>query len=516
MAIALPPPVTPQLAPIGQLRAEARDELLLEYRGVHLHLFGPLIDARAVDPALLRRQVAAADTLSDAVRAIGYLHYAHGHPAALVSYGLAGRSDLYIRVAPGRVGEVRAPPALAGYFADLPGRAELRASDLEADRVLADARSERAGENYHPLLRPAGGDAVVLDLGQALPGGHQTAVVLDLSNYGNRYSGPYLAQAGLRQSFSSGDELSLAGLSSLRFLGLGGAQSEPYHEGDLGWTRVTRYGVFGLDGRYASFRQGIPGYELDGIIGSGGLSWLLPLYADFQRRFNFQAKVDRSYEAIDAPDGQGKVLSEAYNSVEAGLGYTQRIEHEGRRLELRLVLDLRKGLSRDYSGGSAASLGYFVLRPAFALRYEPGAHWGFAGEGRMQLGGSSAPQLEQFVIGGPASLHAYEAGAGVGDRGEAWRLGADWKDTGDSWIARHQLQPAVFAEYGSTRLNQKAVGENSGRVSLADAGVEVRMHFTGWLAGTLSGAQPFYHQGEENSADGLKRKALYFELAAKF
>lgn len=516
MSIALPPPVTPQLAPIEQLQAQAGDALVLDYHGIHLHVFGPLIDTHAVDPALLRKQVAAAETISDAVRQIGYLHYAHGYPAALVSYGVAGRQDLYVRVAPGRVSAVKGPQELAAYFDDLPRQPVLRDSTLEADRALADARSERAGETYHPLLRPAGGDAVVLDLGQAGHSGHQTAGLLDLSNYGNRYSGPYLAQAGLRQSFSSGDEVSLAGLSSLRFLGLGGADSEPYHEGDLGWTRVTRYGVFGFDGRYARFRQRDAGTELGGLIGTGGLSWLLPLYADFQHRLNFDLKADRSYESIDAPTGGGKALSEAYNSFEAGLGYTQRIEHDTRRYEIKAGLDLRKGLSRDYSDASAANLAYLVLRPAFALRYEPNQHWGFGGEGRLQLGGSSVPQLEQFVIGGPASLHAYEAGVGVGDRGESYRLGADWKDVGDSWTARHQLQPTAFVEYGSTRLNQKAIGESSGRVSLADAGLEVRMHFTRWLGGTLSAAQPFYRHGEENSPDGLKRKLVYFDLAAKF
>jgi hemolysin activation/secretion protein len=516
MSIALPPPVTPQLAPIEALRAQAGDALVLDYRGIHLHLFGPLIGTRAVDPELLRKRVAAAETISDAVRQIGYLHYAHGYPAVLVSYGVAGGQDLYIRVAPGRVSAVRGPQELAAYFDDLPRQPVLRDSTLEADRALADARSERAGESYRPQFRPGGGDTVVLDLGQAEHSGHQTAAVLDLSNYGNRYSGPYLAQAGLRQSFSSGDELALAGLSSLRFLGLGGAQSEPYHEGDLGWTRVTRYGVFGLEGRYARFRQSVPGAELGGLIGSGGLSWLLPLYADFQHRLNFDLKADRSYESIDAPSGAGKTLSEGYNSAEAGLGYTQRIERDSRRYEIKAALDLRKGLSRDYSGESAANLAYLVLRPAFALRYEPNPHWGLGGEGRLQLGGSSVPQLEQFVIGGPTSLHAYEAGVGVGDRGESYRLGADWKDVGDSWIARHQLQPAVFVEYGSTRLNQKAVGENSGRVALADAGLEVRLRFTSWLGGTLSGAQPFYRHGEENSPDGLKRKSLYFDLAARF
>lgn len=345
-------------------------------------------------------------------------------------------------------------------------------------------------------------------------GDHQTAVLLDLSNYGNRYSGPYIAQAGVRRSFSTGDEFTLGGVSSLRFLGLSSAESEPYHEGDLGWTRVTPYGVFGLEGRYADFRLGIPGAQLGGTIATGGLTWLLPLYADFQRRLNFSARLDRNYEAIDAPDGDGKALSEAYTSVESGLSFIHRVEHAAQRFEYRFEINLRKGIGRDSSPASPANLGCVLLRPSFSIRYETGNHWGFSGEGRLQLGGSSVPQLEQFVIGGPSTLHAFEAGAG--DRGENYRIGADWKDVGDSWIARHKLQPLVFVEYGSAGVNRKSIGENAGRVSLSDAGVEVRLRIVSWLSGTLSTAQPFYCHGRDTSADGLGRKSVYFDLAAKF
>lgn len=490
--------------------------MLLDYRGVRFHVFGPLIVSRAVDPELLRREIAHAATASDAVREIAWLHYTHGYPATLVSYAVADGQDVYVRVIPGRVSAVRGPAALASYFSDLPRRPVLRTPQLEADRSLADGLSERRGENYRSSFVPDGADSVVLDLGAASPGEDRTVAVADFSNYGNRYSGPYLAQAALRQAFGSGDELTLAGGSAVRFLGLGSDQSEPYHEGDLGWTRITPYGVFGLQGRYADFRVAIPGTQLGGDLANGGLNWLLPLYADLQRRFNLQARVERSYEAIDAPRSGDKALSEAYNSFEAGLSYTQRAEGEAGRFEWRAALDLRKGLSRDYSADSRADLGYFLIRPAFSVRYEPSPHWGFDGQGKAQLGGSSVPQLEQFVIGGPSSLHAYETGVGIGDRGEDFRIGADWKDIGDSWIARYRLQPAIFVEYGSTTLGQKSVGENSGRVALADAGVEVSLRLTHWLGAKLSAAQPFYKHGGDNSPDGLTRKSVFFDLAARF
>lgn len=150
MSIVLPPPIPPQPAPVEQLQAEASQELQIDFRGLRFHVFGPLVPHNAVDAGLLRRQVAVAETASDAIRLIGYLCYAHGYPSTLVSYGLAGNRDVYVRLVAGQIGEVRGPSELTGYFRDLAQEKPLRGSDLERDRTLADVQSERAGENFHP------------------------------------------------------------------------------------------------------------------------------------------------------------------------------------------------------------------------------------------------------------------------------------------------------------------------------------------------------------------------------
>ena len=522
MAIPLPPPVTPQQAPLQAVQAQGSRELLLDYHDIRIHLSGPLLERGGVEDERLRNGVAGADSLSDAVRMIGYLYYANGYPATLVSYAVAGKQDLYVRVVAGRVHAVHGPQRLAEYFDDLRDRPVLRDLDLESDRVLADALSERAGQDYKPQLKPDGSaDGVVLDLGEPQDKGHRTAAAVDFSNYGNRYSGPYLADAAVRHSFASGDELSLGGATSVRLLGLGGSGSEPYHEGDLGWSRVTPYGVIGIQGRYADFRQDVQDSQgnavrLDGKIGSGGLSWLLPLYSDFRSRLNLLSKADRNFESIGAGDAGGLLLSQGYNSVETGLSYVRRIQHNEQRFEWSVAVAVRKGLSRDYSGIAESNLGYFLWRPSFSLRYDLDAHWSFTGEGQAQLGGSTVPQLEQFVIGGPTSLHAYETGVGVGDRGEQFRISSGWKDDGDSWLARHKLRPSVFVEYGSTELAHPDVGEPAGRVDLADAGAELSLDLTHWLSGTLSAAQPFLHHGAGDSPDGLQRKSVFFQVSAKY
>jgi hemolysin activation/secretion protein len=535
MGIALPPPVTPQLAPLSELQAQAQDQIQLEYRGVHLHVFG----SKAVPAERLRAAVDAAATISEAVRAVGSLYYLAGFPATVLSYAPDGISDLYIRVVPGKLSEVKAPPRLMPYFSNLTGDAPLTDAEFEHDRALADGAAERAGEKYQPILVPSGGDTAVLDLGEAGDGIRQTGLAASFSNYGNRYAGPYLASAGVRQDFSTGDEILASGVVDARFLGLGGDRAEPYHEGDGGWSHITPFGVFGLEGRYADFQQDVDSVQLKGKYTYGAATWLYPLYSDFQHRLNLQARFERDHEAVQAPlifnptllgqllellglaslptSGQAEVLSELYNSAGLDLSYAQRSTLGGDHvLELQANLAVRKGLGPAASALTPAKLDYLLWRPSFNLRYAVTHHWTAIGQGNMQFSGDSLPEQQQFIIGGPTSLHAYEAGAGAGDSGIDFRLAAEWKGSDDSWVEQHALRPRAFVEYGSSRLHRTVLGAPQGSVEAADAGVEADFHFTSWLQGTVSAAQSFYHQGQALSPDGLERKYVFFQLAAKY
>jgi hypothetical protein len=545
MAIALPPPIPPQEGSVAELRQQlqGQQELLIEYKqGVIIHVFG----SQLVAADRMHQAVVAAANISDAVRTVGYIYYVSGYPATLVTYAETGQyiADIYVRVVPGRVRDVTAPPALLPYFSNLKGgKAPLTSAALEADRAPADGLTERSGEQYKPVFRPVAADEVVLDLGDVAPGNRQTHVLGTFGNYGNRYAGPYLATAGVTQSFSSGDEVTLAGATSVRFLGLGGEHSEPYHEGDGAWSRVTPLGVFGLQGRYADFSQTVQGYRFDGTITSGNATWLYPLYSDFQQRLNLQGKFERDHETISTPmvatpgnctllgglldllgipsctaagTAGGEVLSELYNSAELNLSYVKRIQHGDHQAELQAGLTLRKGLGPHQLDGSAASLNYFLWQPSFSARYSLSTHWSMLGDGSFQFSNSVLPQQQKFVIGGPTSVHAYETGVGIGDHGGNLRLGVEWKGYDDSWIEHYGIRPRGFVEYGSSTLEHIAPGDPNGTVAIADVGAAVDVKFASWLGGSLSLAQSIYSRGAESSPDGLAKKYVFFQLAAKY
>ncbi len=534
MAIALPPPVTPQLAPLQQVVGDSRDMWLIDYQGVQIHVVGDLL----ISVDSVRAAVTAAPTVSDAVRAVGATFYRAGYPAALLSYAVSGETDLYIRVTVGKLSEVDAPDSLKSYFSGLVSDHPLRTRSLERARALGDTQSERAGENYQPQFRALGGDRVALDLGTPAAGNEQLAVAADFNNSGNRYAGPYLVDLSVRQSVASGDEVVLGGSSDV---GIGNGR--PYHEGDANWSHITPFGVFGIEGRYAIFGQDVQGIRLEGHFSSGAATFLTPLYADLNDRAVLQLKVERSDESVQAhvlnatptptlslsleklleilglaapPLTQAQVLSELYNSAEIDLSGVSRIDFGTQELEINAALGVRKGLSDRNSAESAASLSYLLLRPSMSLRYSFLPNWDATADVRAQLGNSVVPQLEQFVIGGPTSLHAYDTGVGIGDHGEDAHLGIEWHGSDDSFAARYGLRPRAFVEYGAAKLEHSALDETAGSVKLADVGLSLEAKPIAAITTTVSVAQSIYHAGEQTDPPGDSRKYIFFQITGRY
>lgn len=521
MAIDLPPPIEPVPAPLEQVRAAAPDDLPFDYQGLRLHVAGPDGRLDATDRARLAQLVAASPTVSDAVRGIGrYFYLARHRPPAITRYAVDGERDVYVHVSCGHVAAVEGPPILAAPFGGLVHAQCLSEAEFERARVIGDALSTRAGEHYRPQFRLGEGDAVTLDFGPPQPGDSRTAVVADFGNSGNRYAGPYLFDLALRQAFASGDELTLAGTTAVRALGLGGRHSEPYHGGSAGWSRVTGLGVFSLGGRLADFQQSAGDLRYDGRVDGGTLGWLAPLQADFTHRLNLELKFERSHERLTArlaAGGPGLTQSETVNVAALGLNYVQRLEgFGGLPLDLSAALGARKGVPAGSSVETAASTAFFVVQPALDLRQALGEGFTALASGRAQLGGSSLPQVEQFVIGGPQSLHAYQAGAGAGDSGAEARLGLEWRDEDGSPLERYGIRPRLFAEYGTTRLRQTAFGAGAGRIDVADVGVASDVRFTSWLGGSLSAAQSIHERGRASSDNGLARRYVFFQLVARY
>jgi hemolysin activation/secretion protein len=516
LAIDLPPVITPQQAPASELVAHYHGGIAIPFHGRTITVFGPAIERGVVSPGRLKSDVAQAGTFSEAVRLIGYLYHISGYPAAVTRYAMVDSSHLYVYVAPGRVSEIRSPPQYHPYLDSLIGPQVLEEAKLERARALADVLSQREGVHYKATFIPTGDDSVTLDFSPSAPGASRTALRAGFSNYGNRYSGPYLADIGLRQTLPTGDEFVLSGITSVRMLDLGGSESEPYHEGDLEWSRITPLGLLSLDGRYADFATDSQGFHFGGNLATGSASWLYPFYATLRQRLNVLSKLERSHESIHAEEQTSlgpnpEVLSDLYNSAELGVTYTWRAANAGREREFSIDVSGRKGFS-GRPAGDPSNPGYLIWRTGAEGTYGLLDSLNLKMSFKAQLGGSSVPQLEQFVIGGPATDHAYDAGAGAGDRGWNLRAGTEWKGAAESWSERHTVRPRLFVEYGSATRG----GPGQGTVTIADVGVESDIRFSSWLSGTISAAQSIHEEGRQYSPNGLHRNCVFFRLVAQY
>lgn len=532
MAIALPPPLPPQEAPAYELATQAQDEIVVQHGGVQLHVYGP----RLADAETLRDAAASATNLSEAIRAIGRAQYLAGYPATVLSYAVTGSDDVHLRLLPGRVQEITGPPQLVAYFASLRDGGPLSVRELELARSLAGAHADRAGEDYRPQFRWLGGDEVALDLGAAHAGPSRTTLAATLNNHGNRYAGPYLAAAGLRQSLRSGAEFTLSGGGSLA--GLDDEDAEPYWEAAAGASRTGAPGIFALEGRYADFRQRLAAPAapaLDGRVYSATLSWLRPLHADFLQRLNLQLQLGHSDEAIaapPAPDGllqqllrllgllpssaqDDDLLRERYQSAEVALSYAARFSWLPRPTEIEAGVAARAGIGGDFTG-SAAEAHYLLWRPTLLLRQYLASQWAAVAEARFQFSDDRLPRQEQWILGGPSGLHAFQTGAGLGDEGSNLRAAFEWQAEAGSWLRAHEFAPRLFVEYGTAERAVPDFGLPAGRVEIADAGLEIGARLAPALHASVSAAWPIHRRGAAASPDGLDAQTFFFQLSARY
>lgn len=510
MGIALPPPIAPQLASIEVVQAQGPEVATFQYEGLRLHIRGLKPDK----PGRMQADIRAAQTVSDAVLAIGYRYFIDGYPAARVHYAVSGPSDLEISVRPGRISRVDGPESLKHQFDDLTRRKQLTAAALESDREVADPLAERAGQQYKLNLIADGDDAAVLDIGTPVDTVPRYTAIVDFANSGNRYAGPYIASAGLRGAFASGTEATVGASTSVRGIGIDGDKSQAFLRGDGGLSQVTRWGVFGLEGQSVSYHPVGQLAVYDGGRVGGAVSWLLPLYADFHTRVNWQSRVERNWESITNPAGR-RVLGEQYNSVAGVLTLLHRVPVGSNTLEMQSDTTVRKGLSPADTTTTRASLGYFLVQPSLELRLGLGQHWIPFISAAGQFSNSTVPQAQQYVIGGPTTASAFESGSAVGDRGEAFRSGVEWHGLPDSWAERYKLRVKVFAEYASATLARDDLNFGAGSVELGDAGFSIEAQPIRWAQLKLNYAQPFLTDNFQPGAEPVRR-VLSFDVMARF
>lgn len=503
MAIALPPPPEPQLVAASEIRDHAKMKVAA----------GALVfyvaDRCAIGSEQVVRVTQAAKTPSDIVRGLSASCYALGYPAVSTRYGVDG-TTLYIEVQPGRISSVEAPAPIKSYFDGIEKSRVTKAADLEMRRVLADAVSERAGDDYQMRLVPDGLDRAKLVIDNPTPGRDRLQMRAGFATNGNRYSGRYIADGLVRYSWGDGTEAQLGYAAAVRPKALRDDQSGPYQEASGTLTRVTPAGIFGIDGRYVDLQPRVPAIDasgmvfpagLDGEISEGGLSWLLPLHASFTDRVNLSLRVARLQQTFEF-EGE-RLLTERYTKGNISLSMANRfVIGAGHLFELQGGIDLAQGFTSTPFTPSTGGRGQFsIARPAIRLSYLPGARFTPALEASAQVSTAALPQAEQVVLGGDAQ-RAFEPGTAAGDQGWRGRATLSHRRLSLGWLS---LEPTLFAEYGAARFRDPATAASSGTAERAAVGLEATLRLGSVVELSAFAAEPVHSAGPSLLADDERR-----------
>lgn len=514
MAIALPPPSTPELAPVDVVRAGGSEILKLSWQQNTIHVLG----VEQIDKSLIEVAITTAGSLSDVVRQIQAVYYIAGYPAVQVRYALV-EPDLYMLVVPGKITRVVAAEPYGKYFDGLAGADPLTDDALEPPRILASIHSDRNGEDPTVVFQPEeGGAALVVKSSESGP--PQGTAGLEFGNPGNRFSGRYLANYFGRAAFGGGDEFRFEGRNAFTGLEKSSSPAEGYQEYALGWNRVNTLGLLGLQARYVGYQQE---FDLDLGVGdrtrfSGKIlqyeaSLVHPLAASFNSRWNLSVKADYTKKTYEIFRLNQDVQRQEYGSAEIGTDYAQVLSLGSQRIDFSAGVAVRSGLASDETDVAikAADFGYLLYRPTLNLALPIGSSTTLGLTVAGQFTSDTLPEQQQWVVGGIGNGEAFLPGVAAGDSGGVARL---------SLQDRLQLfglpvTPRVFVEYGFATFENpfEDLGQEGSTQSVADAGVSLAVRVSRQVEARASYAESFEEKNISDAALDAADANLFFSVA---
>lgn len=510
MPIDFPPPPTPVQGDAASLQADANQGAVsVEIAGYTLRVHAPGVLAEED----ILAATAGIEDFSTAVRNLAAAAQRNGVLAPKTLYVKSG-NDIYVSVYAGTVNSVSAPVQLMPYFEGLGKEAPLTVGQFERKRLLASIHASRMGAGYTPVFTPAEGAAYDLTLKPSTEVVSPGAVRVNLSNAGNRFTGREFLDLDARRGSSSGDEFSALARTAASVLDIDDVEpGSDYHEYQLGWSRVTPYGLFGLSSRYIDYRQQALGLAFNGEIWTVDLGYTGVLLSTATSRITVQAKADYLSKRLEL-DSNGQLLQkEPYPSVELGASWSTSFRLLSESWLSVSSLSARQGFGKDSSALTRADLDYWLVRPSYSLRSQ-GSEFVVELQLAAQYADLTVPEQQQWIVGGIGNLHAYVPGVAVGDRGLLARVVGEYKGISVHGIS---IKPRAFVEFAAAEYTDDAGGLLPGDVqTLTDIGGEVVIGLQPWLETALTAAAPVQHANVSKQVRDDARSDFFFRLTAKF
>lgn len=508
MAIDLPPAVPPTLVNTSAISdyASSASAYVGKVASFELRVTGD----HHLTNAELDKIFEAAKSADQAILLISSATNRKGHLMVNTLYARQ-QSVIYVHALQARVGDVSGAEAIVPFFDGLEGDADLKRSEFDKARAMADIKSERTGVDYSVSYAVSEGDPGVVGMVfEAAPDeeADRTDLKLKLSNEGSRFAGRYYADAGIKHSTMGGTDLSLDYQVAIPEWGES-REGDDYDQISLGINRPFSFGLYGLRASRAEYTQDftssttasscvlaepitgaclIPGPAgittatsvFDAEIQRIALTGEQVLSSDIDRRLSIFEEVEMVDSEIEDESG-ASLQDEAYTTVEIGARYQrQHLLGSKNLLNYTVSGSAKAGVSDD--GGTLEStpnaagvtvgkrVGDFkVFRPSVAVQVDNRKRTTLDLNFAAQLADDQLPQQQQWVLGGVHSISSHLPGVIVGDSGMFARLGLNHKLVK---LDSFNLSAGVFAEYGEANF-EDASGDAGDSISISDIGIRL-------------------------------------------
>lgn len=549
MPIDLPPIIPPQAANSAQVeqirRADAESVYDVVIAGYTIRVSGN----RYLSREQLDLLTSSAKSPAQAVNAINQAYYQLGHLLTTVYYAQQDKI-IYAHAVHGHLADIKAPAELRPYFSGLIGDTDLRRSEFDAPRVLANLDSERRGVDYRVTYQVAADrEAFTLVFSEEEISGHDaTEFSLGANNYGNRFLGRYFAGISLRHDFENALQVNFSYDRALSELGE--ANGGDYFNGyTLKANMPTRWGVYGVEGRYTEYARVVSGGQVGigdgastcsaaelfcnlaptGLL--GGASVVDPeapvyvesetsalaltgeqvLLSDTLYRLTLSERVEAVDSTINA-EGRGNVLDEPQVNLEVGIKYNHLVRVAGIASKFTVHNFIDVGLKpdsgsfdtddrRDRVSPGRRSSRFVVWKPR--LSWQMGVvDWAslIASLSGQWTGDRQLPLQQQYFLGGNNGLSAYLPGVLVGDSGYYSRLQFEANGL-PLWGL--EFKPGVFVEQGGVWY-EDVDGPQGQTRRISDAGISLKAEYKEVLQTEFVAARPI---ADDNIDDETLRRA---------
>lgn len=509
MSIDFPPPPAPIQGELTTLQADANQGAVsLQIAGYTVHVHAPGV----LDEADITAATAGFDDLSNAIRALTVAAQRNGVLAPKTLY-VRSENDIFVSIYAGTINSISAPAPLMPYFAPLEKEDPLTIGDFEKKRLLAGIHASRMGAGYTPVFTAAEGNAYDLTLKPSPDLVSPGSVRVNLSNVGNRFTGREFLDLDARRGSSSGDEFSVLARTAASVLKLDDVEpGSDYHETQLGWSRVTPFGLFGVSGRYVDYRQQVQNTAFNGELCTVDTGYTGIVASSATQRVTVQGKVDYIYKGLELDSTGQKLQKEAYASLEAGAAWSTSFRLLSQSWLSQATVSARQGLGAAGSSLTLADLDYWLVRPAYSLRSQGSALTGEL-QVSMQYADVIVPEQQQWIVGGIGNLHAYVPGVALGDRGVLVRMVGEYTPYTYSIIT---VKPRAFVEFAAAEFAKPVAGVSDDVQSLSDVGAELVVGIGPFIETAVTAALPIQHSGVSKQARDDARADFFFRLTAKF